>query len=819
MRIRADEMYIETKKDKANIRSLSEDITHALASPPIRRLESNFSGRVDILRKRILNRIDPASPASTFPVPVHQLFPDQSSFNSGIVNNLSSELKSARQMVNEVGELVKDYRARCEAIEGAENVLKDISEIRKDMSQINDRLANGFVAYDGDGSPPDLNHQSCVDPMRFSAYLAMLPTLMEQISTTRQTVSETVRRARLSVLHLEKTQANDAVKQSLISEIGALQKDADATDQLKDAISSKVSTLREVRRIWSTMDEISKSLDAIAEELKEALLVNRWKQETGGDNGPLTPESSQAALPIVPVEAAAVDGRLVALKNQINSELDGPVFRIQDSLPDVLRESVLERQKKTQRFLRNLQNMNDLLSSIRTQTLSMEGVRDEAHILEGRIEEVTMNYDQCLQDIVSFSESDITFQIPSFTDEVITEREETLGEQVLLLQHDVELFVKSLTARVPFVSRRSTDFAPGIGNLSEVSLTETSHRGLENIDSTTLLPFDPAAIDRIVRNDSNAYSLLLTGALRSLLYKQSQLSFFKSARIVSKQLADLGKDISVVDELLNGAFQSFTVAHSLGDETSGSSKYLDATSSIKAILEEAATHDSPRVSQTISDIRGLINEMRNMPGLQDDVNHFGIFTTRSSKLDGLDLRWHRVVARLESTRFEVNTAHQNEISRLQKEAEALEAARLAERLKQEQEEANRRKEEEEEAERRRREEEAERRKKEEEEAEQRRDEEAERRKKADEEAKQEESERVAIPGYAGTGPRDSEDGIYLVHCIYVGTLKSFSIARYLRRRLSHSSKHGRKHEGDIGPCSFFTQRSEINRLGSCCLSS
>lgn len=733
-------MHIETKKDKASIESLFHDIIRALTRPPIRRLESNFSGRADALRKRLSNRIDPASPASTFPLPVHQLFPEQSSFNSVLVGKLSSELNSTRKMLNEVGDIVKVYRSRCEAIEEAESVLKDMSEIRRNLSQINDRLENGFLAYDGDGSPPDLNHPTCVDPLRFSAYLAMLPTTMEQIAATQQSVVETVRRARLSVLHMEKTQADDTVKEKIISELGTLEKDADATEELKSTISEKVSTLRDVRRIWSTMDEISKSLDVIAEELRESLLVNRWKQETGGDSGPLTPESSQAALPVASVEASEVEGRLSGLGKQIDSDLNEPVLRIKECLPDVLRECILERQKKTQRYLRDLQNMNGLLFAIRTQTASMECVRDDAHALESRIEEAKMAYDQCLQDIVSFSESEVASQVPSFTDGVIRTREESLGQIIVLLQRDVEQFVNSLATRVPFISRRSADAVMRENAGFGVVRAGSDRLEVEDIESTSLLPFDLAAIDRVVRNDSNAYSLLLMGSLRSLLYKQSILTFFKSARTVSKQLADLGKDLIVVHELLNEASDSFTVTRSSHDDNVASGEYLDSISSTKNALENVASVDTLRVSTTISEIRDLMNGMRTMPGLQDDVNHLGIFTSRCSKLDELDLRWHRIVARLELLRGEVNNAYQNEMTKLQREAEVAQALDSVEKAEREQEETDCRK----------RKEEAERKEREE----------ASHRKKLDEEAIRNEETKHVLPvnrdGPALTRPDDGK---------------------------------------------------------------
>ena len=590
-------------------------------------------------------------------------------------------------MVNEVGELAKKYHARCEAVEEAGRILRDISEISTSLALLNDRLENGFVAYDGDGSPPDLHNLTCVDPLRFSAYLAMLPSVMEQIATAQKTVSETIRRARLSVLHLEKVQGDEAVKHDLLTSINELQKNANATDQLKDSVMRDVSTLREVRQVWSVMDGISRTLDTVSEQLKESLLMTRWKQETGGDVGPMTPESSQVALPTISVETPEVDARLVGLGNQLTSDVDDPIIRCQESLPGVLRDHIWNRQRKTQKLLQDLQKMNNLLSAVRRQTFTMEGIREEAHTLESRIEDVKMAYDQCFQDAVSFSENDIAAQTPNFTDEEIMAREELLGRQVTSLRNDVEQFVNDLPMRVPFISRRSIDHAPKQEHTTGFNLEKTGYDYFDDSETMALLPFDPASVDRVVRNDANAYSLLLSREIKSLLYKQSLSTFFKSARTVSIRLADLLKDILTVDELLNEAEESFNHLHINLENDSNPDNYADSISSIKSTLENTATLDAKRVSLTILGIRGLMNGMRDMPGLQGDVNHLNIFTSRSSKLDELDLRWHRVHARLDTLRSDISNAYQNELSRLRREAEAVETQRIADRLKKEQEEA------------------------------------------------------------------------------------------------------------------------------------
>lgn len=71
---------------------------------------------------------------------------------------------------------------------------------------------------------------------------------------------------------MENTQADDTVKEKLISHFGTLEKDVDATEHLKSPISEKVSTLQHIRPITSTMHEISNSLDVIAEDFRRIRL-------------------------------------------------------------------------------------------------------------------------------------------------------------------------------------------------------------------------------------------------------------------------------------------------------------------------------------------------------------------------------------------------------------------------------------------------------------------------------------------------------------------------------------------------------------------
>ena len=164
--IRADEFYVETLKDKSDAQTLLEEIETAKLSHPTARQDANFMSRTNVLNKRALLRGNPAI-SPMFPKPEHPHFPEQPKCTNEVVDHLTSEMTAALQAVRKVEMCAKEYHASLEAVKQVEAVCKSASELSSRFLSVIDRLKNGIATSNGDGTPPDLATETCLDSTRY----------------------------------------------------------------------------------------------------------------------------------------------------------------------------------------------------------------------------------------------------------------------------------------------------------------------------------------------------------------------------------------------------------------------------------------------------------------------------------------------------------------------------------------------------------------------------------------------------------------------------------------------------------------------------
>ncbi|THH10070.1 hypothetical protein EW145_g1570 [Phellinidium pouzarii] len=628
---KADELYVETRKDHLAVHGLIDDVDRALNQQPLRRNETTFSARLDTLSKRLSTRADPASSAVTFPLPTHSLFTDQSAFNANLVQLLSSELMSARDLLSKADNLVVSYRASCEAIDSAEDVRRGFSELQVKLISTTNRLRDGFKANDGDGSPPDLRHPSCVEPLRSSAYLAMLPSLVEEALQNEQSAMQLIKRARLTSLRLDRPGIDGAYKDYFLDDVRDLELHLDTSMKIRIDTTKDVSLLRDVRRVWSAMDDVTKRLDTIIAELRDALVRHRWRQQIGGEMIPLTPESPRPVLPADVSTPDTAKEQLHVLREHFMQHIISPLDLLCDALPSPLYESVNTRRFSVENCICDAQSMNSLWLDVQRQTTVMESVREEVHAMESRIEDLKVQYDEHFHSMLQGLDSSAGLAA-LVLDGDIDKIQSVLAQSTDGIQTDVRVFVESLHTLVPFISR---------------------HPPSPTLD----------------------------------FFFNKQVIWI--ARDVSRQLSSVREDIRAVSSQLedqNGMFEE------LYDTNSGSDLMVDgyaSHSSIKACLDTITKTDAPRIGQSISDTRELIIRMRAFPGVQDDATNLGVLSARTSALDEVNLQSHRVFAGVDALKAEASKAEQAEITRLADKTREERVAAEAEDKQKESEEASR----------------------------------------------------------------------------------------------------------------------------------
>ncbi|KAH8118351.1 hypothetical protein DFH11DRAFT_1566963 [Phellopilus nigrolimitatus] len=663
---KADEIYVETRKDYSAARILLDDINRIAKQHPLRRNETVLSTRIDVLTKRLSTRTNPSSSVTTFPLPIHSLFPEQVLFNATLVQILSAELLGAHDMVKEADNSLKSFRTGCQVVETAEALREELSEYQRKLASATHRFQYGFEADDGDGSPPDLTHLSCVEPLRSAVYLAMLPSLVEETLQSEQPTIQLIKRARIAALHLDRPGIDDAFKRSFLEEIDGLEAHLNAVMKVRNDVSADVSRLRDVRRIWSAMDGITKSLDTVCAEISDALIRHRWKQQIGGEMAPPTPESPRPVLPADLATPDSVKTSLHALREQLMQDVISPLGFLSSSLPMTLYNFVDSRRHSIESLISDAQSMKDLWQDVRKQTSAMESVREEAHALENRIEDAKVQYDEHFQTMLSSTDSACE-SIISTADEDITAKEASLAKGVDSVQADVSVLVESLPSRVPFISRRSSKARMKADDTVSTSLlSENISSSKAYIPLTARLPFDPAIIDKVVRSDSNAYAIRLSGGVKSLLHKRSFTGFYGIARSMSRQLMKTREDIHTVNNQLEEKARAF---EELSDAVpDGMVDHQFLLSSIRESLETVMEIDGSRIGRLISIAREDIAQMRAIPGVQDDVTNLNVLSMRTSALDEVDLQSHRLFAKVDALKAEISKAENTEVARLAEKA-------------------------------------------------------------------------------------------------------------------------------------------------------
>ncbi|EEB86713.1 hypothetical protein MPER_16230, partial [Moniliophthora perniciosa FA553] len=212
----------------------------------------------------------------------------------------------------------KDYKSKYEAVKRVEMLKDAATEISDTLSGLISRLLDGVDGGDGDGSPPLLISTDCLDPTKHSVYLALLPSMLEQLGKADNSAEDLARSLPAALLHLDFPGIDPDFKagaSEVLSKLIVLRGNA---QQTRDEIISRVGRLREARKIWSAMDTALKDLELIRREAVDTMDSIRWRQENHSTHGaPPTPESPPSLpLPLGPSE----DNQVAHFSSQMNDK-------------------------------------------------------------------------------------------------------------------------------------------------------------------------------------------------------------------------------------------------------------------------------------------------------------------------------------------------------------------------------------------------------------------------------------------------------------------------------------------------------------------
>ncbi|KAI0068892.1 hypothetical protein BV25DRAFT_1844712 [Artomyces pyxidatus] len=671
---KADEFYVETMKDQSAAQSLYEEIQSAKLSHPSIRLGSAFAMRANVIAKRLLARDSPIS--SSFPRPYHSLFPDQEASNDTICQLLDTELSAGIDLVRQVEKSAQEYQAAVEAVKRVEAMSSQANTLAQSYDSIISRLQHGVDATDGDGTPPDLTTPSCLRPAQHSTFIALLPSLFQELDKADIDASLLLPQARAALLALNQVSVDPDFKTQSTTVIEGLDGLKISAKKLREDMGSRVDLLRNLRRVWSSAESILRDLEGLRRDIGDTIERHKWTQETASSGLPMTPESSNTPLPNPTSPPDDMLQRLEALQARFSLEVQVVISTFPSSLHPGVHSYVVQRCDGLSNALGHAQQLIRLSERVQKQALVMAELRDESHGLQIRLEDVGDRFNMLTEGI-------LTAPISEDADD---STELTLMSEASILESAVQKFVDSLSHRVPLV-------APEF--LKQKSSSHVRRRFWASSDLTmeTLqepitpeFPLDLAHLDGTVRADCNAFALNLNSDVESLLRKRAYLYLAHDARGVDSKLAMTLRSIQQATEQIETMRTSVRVASVSPDAS-------DNLLRLKTEFSQSTDVCYSEISRSLSPVRQLLSKMELAVPPGDTL-----VSARSRALGNAEDKFQIWLRDAESVKTMLSEAYKAEEDRLEEERRQLAEKQRMEaeeraRLEREQLEAQRREEE------------------------------------------------------------------------------------------------------------------------------
>ncbi|GLB33542.1 putative growth-arrest-specific protein [Lyophyllum shimeji] len=611
---KADEIYVETMKDKATAQNLFEEIETAKLHHPSARQSASFVSRADALTKRLALRGNPASPSSSFPCPEHPLFGEQKDFNKMLVQSLSSEIASVASIARNVDAAAKAYRVGFEAVKRVENLTATTRELSTTFDSIISRLREGVSAGDGDGSPPNLMTEECLDPSRHSAFLALLPSILKETEQAAETSSQVLRQSLPALLDLDHPGIDAEFKADAGAQFERLESLLKQAQAACDDVTGRGNRLREARRISGLMDAEQKRLEDIRQTIAETMEAKRWRQVSGSAKELLTPESQPASPLPTEMSQAELADELLRPGARIVQEIDAPLATLGETLEDPLKQWLLQKTCGLKVLLEGAKKMAELLQSIQRQADVMKTVYNEFNDIQLHIEDARVQMEARTDDVLR----------DRLANGNVPEVEADLRSALERVQSEVAMYVNGLADRVLFVSPHADDTV----------ISPTFHKRHGSVVDARLgrstsveLPFDLAVLDEAVRADSNTFAITLNGQLEGLVQKSVHFDLARMAKELDAALGTTVADISKVNQELT------TYKSALSDIMSRDDDKTVPLSSLSKDVQGTTQNDRTRIGRSFSPIRELLRKMESAPSAHDASMREALYASRRRAVD------------------------------------------------------------------------------------------------------------------------------------------------------------------------------------------
>lgn len=537
---RADEIYVETKKDCISSSNLLEEIEVAKLSHPTARQSASFMSRADTIIKRLAIRGNPSSPSNLFPRPEHFLFPDQKLANEVLIKTLSDDIVAADKLSRAVTCAAKEYKDSYEAVKRVEIFLQDVGHNIGNLSSIIKKFIEGIPSEDEDGSPPDLTSEVSLDPARHALFIAVFPSLLEDTEKSITKADQHLYIGPSLLLALDGPGIDTQFRENVSTSLNKLSSLRTQASGLRNSSMEQLAWLRNSRRIEQNITSKLKLLKAAKIQMVDQMERDRWHRQFNRVNAPLAPESPTTDLPAPQLTYVGFEEQLYQVSTAIEVDVTQPLQSLSVHVQSNLETFLVRRAAALQHALEDGRRLLKLLGGIREQSLAMTLIRDDFHGIMTHIEDAKIEITRIVEGIVELS--------PGDTDSTQLRIQETVdidAEYLEPIQKQVTTFVDSLSQRVPFVS----PYSPAGSGRPSSSLKSPPFQSRVS-DETTAIPFDLPILDSIVRDDSNSYASRISGNYETLVQLKGHFNLSKVAVATDSAISETATDLNRLSQYL-----------------------------------------------------------------------------------------------------------------------------------------------------------------------------------------------------------------------------------------------------------------------------
>ncbi|KAJ1308517.1 hypothetical protein OPQ81_004221 [Rhizoctonia solani] len=605
---KSDEIYGELKKDQTAAATLKEEIENAKLQHPSQKLNESFNARSTALTTRLALVGDPATSRS-FPRPLHPLFPDQNAANMALTKLLSKELAITSKAIREAAASAAQYQSMVQNITEVEDLRDKMVQLVKQLEAIAKHYTTGIPSQDGDGSIPNVEDASCLNPTRHGAFLALLPATLKEHDSADEEANRSKAQCKAHLLKVGVAGIDPNLKSGVLAAMERLEKQQETTQTARKNVHERIEIMREARTIKASVDTVQETTIALRRQIIRSLQHQRWKPQRVQDGRPMTPESPPptVAQPLLTPSDAFLQADV--LTTQTSSTVEKPLQALAPSLGPSLSSALEDMQRSLTHRIREVRRLTSLWESVKRQTSAMDAVRREAHNLEADLADLIYEYDTVL---------DQSTDGYSAYSEIVA-RELSLKTLLNTTNERAQQFVGTLSTRVPFIAN------------SAHSEAFTVSSATDDPDAPGRLPFALISLDDSVRADANAYAVSISGSLAQLSKKSNYLKiallaqdFDTSKKPVIDELAETSQLVASIQAALNKLE---------GSEHEGS--VLDTLSRYEDQVNTLLKDFSPRIGSKLASARHALAKMTAAPGANDPFVQERYLNSRSREVEKL----------------------------------------------------------------------------------------------------------------------------------------------------------------------------------------